>query len=115
MIKQGDIVTINFDPSKGSEIQKRRPALVMSRNEYNLSSNLIIVCPITSTTKQRPYFLPISSEALKKDSKVNTKQVYSLDYTPEGNRNVKVIGKIEVKEFLNVAQHFMLNFNFPFF
>ncbi|OJG97630.1 hypothetical protein RV18_GL000698 [Enterococcus termitis] len=46
---------------------------------------------------------------------MNTKQVYSLDYTPEGNRNVKVIGKIEVKEFLNVAQHFMLNFNFPFF
>ena len=115
MIRQGDIVTINFDPSRGSEIQKRRPALVMSRNEYNLSSNLIIVCPITSTTKQRPYFLPISSEALQKDSKVNTKQVYSLDYTSEGNRNVKVIGKVDMKEFLNIAQHFMLNFNFPFF
>ena len=114
MIKQGDIVTINFDPSRGSEIQKRRPALVMSRDEYNLSSNLIIVCPITSTDKQRPYFLPINSKALQKDSKVNTKQVYSLDYTDEGNRNVKVIGKVEMKEFLNIAQYFMLNFNFPF-
>lgn len=114
MIRQGDIVTINFDPSKGSEIQKRRPAIVMSRDEYNLSSSLIIVCPITSTDKLRPYFIPINSKVLQKDSKVNTKQVYSLDYTDKGNRNVKVIGKVEMKEFLNVAQHFMLNFNFPF-
>lgn len=114
-IKQGDLVLVTFDPSKGSEIQKRRPALVLSRTEYNLSSNLIIVCPITSTTKERPYFLPIKNEALMKDSKVNTKQVYSLDYTAAGNRNVKVIGKVETKEFLNIAQHFLLNFNFPFF
>ncbi|SER86659.1 PemK-like, MazF-like toxin of type II toxin-antitoxin system [Isobaculum melis] len=56
MIKQGDIVTINFDPSKGSEIKKRRLALVISRDEYNLSSNLIIVCPITSTQKKTTLF-----------------------------------------------------------
>lgn len=115
IINQGDIVLLTFDPSKGSEIQKRRPALVMSRNEYNLSSNLIIVCPITSTKVNRPYYLPLTNDALNKESKVNTKQVYSLDYTSEGNRNVKVIGKVETREFLNIAQHFMLNFNFPFF
>ncbi|WP_161879522.1 type II toxin-antitoxin system PemK/MazF family toxin [Alkalibacterium sp. MB6] len=80
MIKQRDIVTIDFEPSKGSEIRKRRPAIVMSRDEYNHSSNLIIVCPITSTNKLRPYFISITSEVLNEQSKVNTKQVYSLDY-----------------------------------
>jgi len=47
MIKQRDIVIINFAPSKESEIMKRRLALVISRHEYNISSNLIIVCPFT--------------------------------------------------------------------
>lgn len=115
MIKQGDIITIDFDPSMGSEIKKRRPAIVMSRDEYNLSSNLIIVCPITASQAERPYFVPLNNESLNKASKVNTKQVYSLDYTSEGHRNVKVIGQVEKKEFLMIAQHFMLNFNFPFF
>ncbi|WP_086315716.1 type II toxin-antitoxin system PemK/MazF family toxin [Enterococcus sp. 7F3_DIV0205] len=114
MIKQRDIVTIDFEPAKGSEIKKRRPALVMSRDEYNLSSNLITVCPITSTKSNHPYFVSITSEAFEKESTVNTKQVYSLDFTEKGGRNVQVIGHLKAKDFLNVAQHFLLNFNFPF-
>lgn len=114
MIKQRDIVTIDFELSEGSEIRERRPALVMSRDEYNLSSNLIILCPITSTNKVRPYFISIDSEVLINQSKVNTKQVYSLDFTKKGNRNVKILGQLEEKQFLNIAQHFLLNFNFPF-
>jgi len=51
MIKQRDIVTVDFESSKSSEIIKRRPAIVMIRDEYNHSSDLIIVCPITSTDK----------------------------------------------------------------
>lgn len=113
-IKQGSLVYIDFEPSKGSEIQKRRPAIVMSRDEYNLSSNLIIVCPITSTTKERPYFVSIDHEELNSNSKVNTKQVYSLDYTQQGDRNIEIIGNVINREFMNIAQHFMLNFNFNF-
>lgn len=105
---------IDFEPSKGSEIKKRRPAVVISRDEYNLASNLIIVCPITSTDKDRPYFVPIYNEKLSKNSKVNTKQVYSLDYTEQGGRKIQVIGKVPKKELMNIAQHFLLNFNFDF-
>jgi mRNA interferase MazF len=32
-LEQGTLVFIDFDPSKGSEIKKRRPALVISRDE----------------------------------------------------------------------------------
>ncbi|WP_369904133.1 type II toxin-antitoxin system PemK/MazF family toxin [Enterococcus faecium] len=49
--KQGDIITINFNPSTGRVIQKRRPALVVSTNNYNLVTGLVAVCPITSTKK----------------------------------------------------------------
>ena len=33
--KQKDIIWIDFDPSKGKDIRKRRPALVVSRDEFN--------------------------------------------------------------------------------
>lgn len=112
-IKQGTIIYIDFEPSKGSEIKKRRPAVVISRDEYSLSSNLIIVCPITSTDKERPYFVKIDNKALKDGSKVNSKQVYTLDFTKRGGRNVEILGSVTRKEFTNIAQHILMNFNFP--
>ncbi|OTP10454.1 hypothetical protein A5844_002154 [Enterococcus sp. 10A9_DIV0425] len=83
-IEQGSIIYIDFEPSRGSEIKKLRPAIVISRDEYSYSSNLIIVCPLTSTDKERPYFVEIKNEKLKPGSKVNTKQVYTLDYSESG-------------------------------
>lgn len=112
-IKQRTLIYIDFEPSKGSEIQKRRPAVVISRDEYSLSSDLIIVCPITSSKKKRPYFVDLQNEALTEGSKVNTKQVYTMDYTEKGKRNVEIIGKVTNKEFINIAQHVQMNFNFP--
>lgn len=113
-IAQGSLIYIDFEPSKGSEIKKRRPAVVISRDEYSLASNLIIVCPITSTDKEQPYFVPVSNENLKVGSKVNAKQVYSLDYTERGGRNIQMIGRVTNKELMNIAQHFLMNFNFNF-
>ena len=112
-IKQGTIIYIDFDPSKGSEINKRRPSVVISRDEYSLSSNLIIVCPITSTDKKRPYFVEIDNDALKKGSMVNAKQVYTLVFTERGGRNIEILGEVSTREFINIAQHVQMNFNFP--
>jgi mRNA interferase MazF len=50
---------------------------------------------------------------LKPGSKVNTKQVYTLDYSERGGRKIEILGKLSKKELINVAQHFMMNFNFP--
>ena len=105
-IKQGTIIYIDFEPSKGSEIKKRRPAVVISRDEYSLSSNLIIVCPITSTDKKRPYFVEIDNDALKKGSMVNAKQVViRLIFTERGGRNIEILGEVSTREFINIAQH----------
>lgn len=112
--KQRDIVFIDFNPSKGSEIQKRRSALVMSRNEYNSSTNMVIVCPITTTAKERPFLVPIESRHLpeKTTSKVNTSQVYSLDYTQRASRNIQFVENMDEEEFYVIVQYFMHNFSF---
>lgn len=112
--KQRDIIFIDFDAAKGYEIKKRRPGLVLSRNEYNRSSNMVIVCPITSTKKDRPFLIPIDSKnsPLKSFSKVNTNQVYSLDYTERANRDIRFIENMEEEQFYRIAQKFMYNFSF---
>ncbi|HLF66492.1 MAG TPA: type II toxin-antitoxin system PemK/MazF family toxin [Gammaproteobacteria bacterium] len=48
---QGDIIWLNFDPSGGREIIKRRPAFVISRKAFNAHTELAIVAPITSTVR----------------------------------------------------------------
>lgn len=85
-----DIITVNFDPSVGTEIKKRRPAIVISKNGYNKGHSQVIVCPITSTTKDSfflvPLIAPVIQGILKPGSKVNTSQVFTLDVTPGSTR-----------------------------
>ena len=50
-MNQGDIIWVDFDPTKGREQAGHRPAVVISRSKYNQKRNLAIICPITSSTK----------------------------------------------------------------
>lgn len=52
---QGDIVEVDFDPTRGHEPQKKRPALVVSSYNFNISNSMTIVCPISS--RERGFFL----------------------------------------------------------
>ena len=48
---QGDLVWLDFDPSAGKEIMKRRPAFVISRKIFNQHTKMAIVAPVTSTIR----------------------------------------------------------------
>ena len=50
-MNQGDIILVDFDPTKGREQAGYRPAVVISQTEYNQRRNMIFVCPITSSIK----------------------------------------------------------------
>lgn len=52
IIRRGDIFWVDFDPSKATEIQKIRPALICSHDIVNENSNRVIVAPITSNMKK---------------------------------------------------------------
>ncbi|RZJ66510.1 MAG: type II toxin-antitoxin system PemK/MazF family toxin [Flavobacterium sp.] len=54
MIKQYEIYWINFDPTVGAEIGKKRPALIISPNEMNDNLKNVTVAAITSTSKGYP-------------------------------------------------------------
>jgi len=61
MVKQGDIILINFSPTKGREQKGERPALVVSNTKYNQKSGFVLACPITNTTKLLNIRVPLDS------------------------------------------------------
>lgn len=75
---------------------------------------MVIVCPIISSDKKHPFLVPIETEKLTGTavSKVNTNQVYSLDYTDRAKRNIQFVASLEEEQFYLIAQKFMYNFVF---
>jgi mRNA interferase MazF len=48
--RRSEVWWVAFDPSIGGEIQKTRPALIVSNNAANTALNRVIVVPLTSQT-----------------------------------------------------------------
>ena len=85
----GDIIIINFGPSAGKEIQKRRPALVVSDHSFNKRMEFAIVLPITSSPQDPLWSPQVSGEV---SGWVCTWQARSLDYEA---RRVKFVEKAD--------------------
>jgi mRNA interferase MazF len=49
-MNRGDVWWVNFEPSIGGEIRKKRPAIIVSNNAANKFLNRVQVIPITSNT-----------------------------------------------------------------
>jgi mRNA interferase MazF len=45
---RGEVWWIDLDPTKGSEIRKTRPCIIISRDGYNRGADTLTVIPITS-------------------------------------------------------------------
>lgn len=52
--RRDEVWLIALDPSKGSEIRKTRPCLVISPDEMNESLQTVLVAPMTTTLRTYP-------------------------------------------------------------
>ena len=90
-LNRGDICLINFNPSKGGEIGKLRPAIIMSDAEENSILDTCIVIPLSSVIEKDalPYRYTITKrENLQKNSDAC---IYEI----------RALSKIRIKEKLS--------------
>jgi len=78
MVKQGEIISVNFSPTKGREQKGERPALVISNTKYNHKSGFVLACPITSTTRPLNIRVPLD-ERTKTQGDILCEQVRIID------------------------------------
>lgn len=87
---RNDIIWLDFDPKKGKEIGKYRPALVLSSKEYNKQTGLLICCPIS--TSIRGHISEVEIHNLDQPSVVATSIIQTLSWE---NRKAKFISQAE--------------------
>ncbi|MBA4719490.1 MAG: type II toxin-antitoxin system PemK/MazF family toxin [Alcanivorax sp.] len=59
--ERNDIVWLDFEPTKGKEIGKYRPALVLSSKGYNQQTGLLICCPINTSIRGGATEVPVDN------------------------------------------------------
>ncbi len=74
----GDIVWVDFDPVRGTEQAKRRPALVLTTEAYHRRSPQAVVCPITCNPHPWTFNVSLPS-GLKTEGVVQVDQVRTID------------------------------------
>ncbi|MFH1051684.1 MAG: type II toxin-antitoxin system PemK/MazF family toxin [bacterium] len=107
-IQQGEIWLVDFNPTKGQEINKIRPALVINGN-FAIGLNLKIVCPITSWKNDFKniwwlhHLKPDKNNHLDNESAVNCYQIRCVT----NDRFLKQIGKVgkNLEEIIATAQN----------
>ncbi|TAN52677.1 MAG: MazF family transcriptional regulator [Methylococcaceae bacterium] len=75
---RNDIVWLDFEPTKGKEIGKYRPALVLSGKAYNRATGLLICCPISTSIRGAPTEVPVDN--LDMPSVVTANLIMTLDW-----------------------------------
>ncbi|MEM6429910.1 MAG: type II toxin-antitoxin system PemK/MazF family toxin [Deinococcota bacterium] len=85
-MRKGDIYYVDFEPSRGAEANKRRPAVIVSNDRLNAATEreqygVVTVAPITSNIRdvwEYQVFLPQLVSRLKRDSKIQVELLQSV-------------------------------------
>ncbi|MBD3330116.1 type II toxin-antitoxin system PemK/MazF family toxin [Candidatus Peregrinibacteria bacterium] len=107
---QGDIWTIRLDPSKGSEIKKTRPCLIISRSKINKKLNTVIIIPFSSGETDKS-ILQINVKKSKQNGlRLDSHLVIPQIRTVSKKRFIKRLGPIEKKYVPHIMRSFELYF-----
>ena len=61
-VHRGDVFLVSLDPTRGSEIRKTRPCVIVSPDELNTHLRTFIVAPLTTGGHAYPFRVPCRFE-----------------------------------------------------
>ena len=87
---RNELIWLDFEPTKGKEIGKYRPALVLSSKTYNRQTGLLICCPVSTSIRGSATEVTVSN--LQQPSVVASSLIQTLSWK---NRKAKYIDQAE--------------------
>ena len=57
-VSRSDVVLVDLDPTRGGEIRKTRPCVIVSPDELNANLRTFIVAPLTTGGHSYPFRVP---------------------------------------------------------
>jgi mRNA interferase MazF len=107
-MRRGEVYWVDFDPARGGEIQKRRPAVIVSNNAATRAQNRVQVVPLTSNTTAVHRW-----EALVQVGGVPHKALADQIRTVAKERLTDRIGTLSPRDLLAVEQALRVQLDLP--
>ena len=99
--KQGDICYMDFAPTKGHEQTGLRPAVVISKFKFNKYTNMAIICPITTNTKEFPTHYELKNTKKVKGC-ILCEHIRSIDFNARSLSFVEKLNEEELDEVIDI-------------
>ena len=103
--KQGDIIKLNLNPTKGREQAGYRPVLVVSNVSFSQASNMLVVCPITNTDRKNP--LHVRLEGLTTTGFVMCDQIKAIDTNARDYKTIEMVSDNVLWEVTDIISGFV--------
>lgn len=84
-----DVFVVALDPTRGSEVRKARPCVIVSPDEVNRHLRTVVVAPLTSRHRDYPWRAPVCLAG--RDGEVMVDQLRSV----HKRRLLKHVGRLD--------------------
>lgn len=106
MVKQYNIYWVDLDPTKGSEIQKKRPCVVISPNVSNKLLRTVLIAPVTSTLRGLP--MRVKSKVDGREGEICLDQIRCVDKT-RLIKKIESLPKYKGQELKEVLKEYLVD------
>ncbi len=106
--RRGEIWLVNFDPSVGTEIQKVRPALIVSNDSANQHASKVSLLPMTTASRSLPILVlvePDPANGLDRPSVIRVPDISTFDKARLHRRLGRLAPELMVQVNQKLALH----------